>query len=238
MPQTPALKTANRSPLPKPEREALSSADEAARYIRQLIFDGTLVGGDRIPQDDVGRALGLSRIPVREALVALEREGWITVEPNRGSYVATLTPSAVLDHYELLGFAYGLASRRALEADPIALGERLDEISADLRDTDDTERFSRAAIAFHAAVVDAARSPRIRSMLRATSVIVPGNFFAEVPGAAAVEKKATLTIRKAIAAGDGDGAAAAYQAKLHRHGEQVVALLKARGFFNAHASDG
>lgn len=232
MPPTRAVDDEPNRPLPPPEQAARSSADEAARYIRQLIFDGSLVSGDRIPQDDIGEALGLSRIPVREALIALEREGWVELVLNRGAYVAALTPGAVQDHYELLGFTYGLAAQRAVEGDHSALDERLAALSADLRDVEDSDRFSRAAMAFHTAVVDTSRSPRIRSMIRATSAIVPGNFFAQVPGAAAIEKKATTAIRKAIAAGDGPAAAAVYQDKIRRHGQMVVSLLRARGFFD------
>ncbi len=60
-----------------------SSGDEAARFIRRAIFDGTLRPGARVPQDQVAEALGISRIPVREALIALEREGWVTIEGRK-----------------------------------------------------------------------------------------------------------------------------------------------------------
>ena len=217
--------------LSPPDTAAVSSADEAARYIRRLIFDGELPGGTRIPQDEIAAALGRSRVPVREALIALEREGWVTVLLNRGAYVAHLPPGAIRDHYELLGFAYGLAASRAIERDVPDLDERLGTISADLRDVGDLERFNRAAFSFHAAVVDAADSPRIKSMLRSMSAIVPGNFFEQVPGAAAVEKRYLASIRRAIRGRDAASAASQYQAMLRRHADQVVDLLERRGFF-------
>jgi len=50
------------------------------------MFDGTLGPGEKIPQDDVAGVLGISRIPVREALIALEREGRVTIELHRGAF--------------------------------------------------------------------------------------------------------------------------------------------------------
>jgi DNA-binding GntR family transcriptional regulator len=49
-----------------------SSGEQAAIYIRGLIFQGRLRQGDRVPQDEIARTLGVSRIPVREALLSLE----------------------------------------------------------------------------------------------------------------------------------------------------------------------
>jgi DNA-binding GntR family transcriptional regulator len=219
--------------LPAPAFRARTSGEQAANYMRHLIFDGELPGGTRVPQDEIAAALECSRVPVREAVIALEREGWITVIPNRGAYVATFTPLAVRDQYEMLGFTYGLAARRAIENSLPELDERLAEISAHLKDVDDLDRFYRAALAFQGAVIDASSSPRIRSVLRSLSAIVPGNFFVQVPGSAAVEKRHTTAIRRAIADRDADRAATQYQAMLRRHAEQVVGLLDRRGFFTA-----
>ncbi|HET6663353.1 MAG TPA: GntR family transcriptional regulator, partial [Acidimicrobiales bacterium] len=74
---------AKTSPAPEPVLPAplakgpglvrMSSGDQAALYIRRLMFDGDLRPGTRVPQDEIAQALGVSRIPVREALIALER---------------------------------------------------------------------------------------------------------------------------------------------------------------------
>ncbi len=80
----------------------LTSGEQAALYIRRLVFDGDLKPGDRVPQDSVAAALGMSRIPVREALIALEREGWVTIETHRGAFVNGFDRQAVRDHYALL----------------------------------------------------------------------------------------------------------------------------------------
>src|SRR5262249_55944886 len=84
----------------------LSRGDEAAQYIRSLIFDGDLQPGDRVPQDEVAKVLGVSRIPVREALITLEGEGWVSIELNRGAFVNGYDANSVVDHYDLYGMTY------------------------------------------------------------------------------------------------------------------------------------
>src|SRR5207248_11628760 len=98
----------------EPRLARRSSGDEAALLIRRMIFDGELHPGERVPQDDVAAMLGISRIPVGEALIALEREGWVTIEMHRGAFVNALDARSVRDHYELVGVVYGLGARLAI----------------------------------------------------------------------------------------------------------------------------
>src|SRR5882724_4974392 len=101
------------APLPVMDRR--SSGDLVAVHIRSLIFNGELRQGDRMRQDEIAQRLGVSRIPVREAIIALDREGWLTITPHRGAFVHGLDADSLRDHYELLGLVYGLAARRATE---------------------------------------------------------------------------------------------------------------------------
>ena len=101
------------APLPLVDRR--SSGDLVAVHIRSMIFNGELRQGDRMRQDEIAQRLGVSRIPVREAIIALDREGWLTITPHRGAFVHGLDEDALRDHYELLGLVYGLAARRATE---------------------------------------------------------------------------------------------------------------------------
>lgn len=211
--------------------ERRSSGDHAARYIKRLIFDLRLRPGDRVPQDEVAQALGISRIPVREALIALEREGWITIEMHRGAFVNELDEQAVRDHYALFGLVYGFTVRRGMARSGMALAVRLDQALAGLDEDSPPAVAGRVALAFHAAVVDAARSPRIRTVLDAMSGLVPGNFFAEVPGTIAVEVKGLHAIYRAVRKGDPDAAAHGYDRMLRAHGDLVVDLLRGKGFW-------
>jgi len=219
-------------PLPSPDVPTRqSSGEHAAVYIRRLIFDGRLRPGERIPQEHIAHALGVSRIPVREALIALEREGWVTIEMHRGAFVNALDEQAVRDTYELFGLVYGFAVRRAISRAKPELGAGVRELASQLRRAGDPDETSRLTIAFHVAIVDAAASPRIRVVLRAMSGLVPGNFFALVPGAVDAERRGLTEIARAVADGDAATASEGYERMMRRQGELVVQLFDERGLF-------
>jgi DNA-binding GntR family transcriptional regulator len=212
----------------------MSRGEEAARYIRSLIFDGDLRPGSRVPQDDIARELGVSRIPVREALIALEREGWVTIELNRGAFVNALDAQAVLDHYELYGMIYGFAARRALDhGGGPELFRRLEQIVRDLYAVDDPSQVLQHTLAFQKTVLDAAQSPRLRPLTRALTQLVPGDFFSLVPEAVELERKGLRAITRALKRGDGEKAAAEWARMAHRIGERVLALFEERGLLSA-----
>jgi DNA-binding GntR family transcriptional regulator len=219
------------SPVPLIDRP--SSGDLVAIHVRSLIFNGELRQGDRVHQDDIARQLGVSRIPVREAIIALDREGWLTITPHRGAFVHGLDEDALRDHYELLGLVYGLAARRAVDrATPEARAqlrsaqEALASASTpeDVHDTNDV--FLRTLLAI-------ARSPRLGRVMRNMSTVVPGNFFELVPGTIAVQQHGAKAIVDAIDDGDANRAADACVTLLTDQGDLVIKLLASRGMFAA-----
>ncbi len=164
--------------LPTPDHpERQSSGEHAAVDVRRLIFDGRLRPGERIPQEQIAQALGVSRIPVREALIALEREGWVTLEMHRGAFVNALDEQAARDSYELFGLVYEFAVRRAMGRGSTQIAAQLYDIARQIARTESPEDIHRLTIAFHAAIVDAAASPRIKVVLRAMSGLLPGNSY-------------------------------------------------------------
>jgi len=209
-----------------------SSGEQAALYIRQLIFDGELRPGDRIPQDHIADALGMSRIPVREALIGLDREGWVRIVMHRGVFVATLDEATVRDHYELLALAYVFAVGRAVAQWDDECDETLVARAADFAAATDAAEHQRQAFAFHATVVSAARSPRLRSLLRAMPRLVPGDFFAVVPQALEYQSERLDEIAAALRARDRDTAARAYTDLFGRNADLVVEAFRSRGLFD------
>src|SRR4051794_24911843 len=215
----------------EPRLARRSSGDEAALLIRRMIFDGELRPGERVPQDDVAAVLGISRIPVREALIALEREGWVTIEMHRGAFVNALDARSVRDHYELFGLVYGFAARLAIARSGPELVGRLTELLTACDSTDDPVEFGSCASAFQATVVDAAQSPKVKVLLRAMSALVPGDFFALVPDAMALWRRGFAAVLRAVKRGDGDAVAEEFLRAMRRIGEEVVAVFDARGLF-------
>ena len=221
------------SDTPFPERDSyrLSSGEAAALYIRRLIFEGRLRPGERVPQDEIARSLRISRIPVREALVALEQQGWVRVEKNRGAFVAVLDEQAVRDHYELYGLVYGFAAQRAIERSQSLLGEKLTQLAQDFARSSTPEEANRLALAFHAAVLNVADSPRIDVVLRAMSSLVPGNFHTLVPNATELQRPGFSAIARAVKRQDGERAANEYSKMMRKVATEVVVLFRERGLF-------
>ena len=69
--------------------------------IRRGIIDGTRPPGSRILQEDLAARYGASRVPVREAIRQLEYEGLLTVVPNAGAWVSTMTLAECEEIYRM-----------------------------------------------------------------------------------------------------------------------------------------
>jgi DNA-binding GntR family transcriptional regulator len=217
------------SPVPLIDRP--SSGDLVAIHVRSLIFNGELRQGDRVHQDDIARQLGVSRIPVREAIIALDREGWLTITPHRGAFVHALDEDSLRDHYELLGLVYGLAARRAVSRATPDARARLHAAQAALAAASTPDELHETNDVFLRTLLAMARSPRLGSVMRNMSTVVPGNFFALVPGSGPTQQRGTRAIVEAIDAGDADRAADACVALLTDQGDLVIKLLASRGMF-------
>jgi DNA-binding GntR family transcriptional regulator len=185
-----------------------------------------------VPQDAIAHTLGVSRIPVREALIALEREGWATIIPHRGAFVNALDEQSVRDHYELLGLFYSFGVRRAVEHMGPSLAESLEPIQKKIAKAKDAATLYQLALEFHRTVIDAARSPRLRALLRQMTDVVPGNFFELVPGSDAIVRAGTAAIVNAIERDDPEIAEREYATMLHKQGDLVAGLFRQRGMFD------
>jgi DNA-binding GntR family transcriptional regulator len=236
--------TTNQPAEKRPRREShrteplvrTSSGEQVALHIRRLIFEGELRPGMRVPQDELARDLGVSRIPVREALIALEREGWVTVELHRGAFINAVNEQTVRDNYDLFGLIYGFATERALARGGAELLKRLGVIETEFAKCEDAAQLGRLFISFHSTIVDAASSPRINVVLRAMSALIPGNFFESVPEAISIEKNGLRAILRALRRSDGAKASAEYVRMMRRVGDQVVKLFKQRGLLAEEAA--
>jgi DNA-binding GntR family transcriptional regulator len=209
-----------------------SSGERVALYIRSLLFHGELRSGDRVPQDEIADALGCSRLPVREAVIALEHEGLVTIERHRGAFVNPLSPATFFDQYELFGTTLGVALRLAAERGGPDFVECLAAAHHDMLVAPDVDAFARANDAFQSLIIRSAESERLRAVLRVLSGIVPGNFFEEVPGSRAVQEAGTLAMVDAVSRGDADRAAGACLDMMRQLATAVVDLLRSRGFFD------
>lgn len=86
---------AKKSPLKRQ-----TASEQVADYIGEMIMSGKLVGGQLIRQEAIAEELGVSRIPVREALLLLEASGMVVNRAHRGAMVAELSIDDAHDVFE------------------------------------------------------------------------------------------------------------------------------------------
>lgn len=132
--------------------EVLSLAERAYRRLRDAILGGALPAGGRVSERALGKSLGVSAQPVREALRRLEAEGLVATSPRRGTVVADLD-ARVLGEMNLIrlaleGSAAALAARKATSEDLSALRAQLGAMR-EATAAGDIASLARANEAFH-----------------------------------------------------------------------------------------
>ncbi|KVF77233.1 GntR family transcriptional regulator [Burkholderia sp. FL-7-2-10-S1-D7] len=92
-----------------------STADAVAASLREMIVNGELQAGERLVERDLAERFGISRIPMREAIQRLEREGLLEIFRNRGAVVRMLSPSDVQEIYDMRALLEGDAIYRSVK---------------------------------------------------------------------------------------------------------------------------
>ncbi|WP_322022889.1 GntR family transcriptional regulator [Burkholderia sp. BCC1977] len=92
-----------------------STADAIATSLREMIINGELQAGERLVERDLAERFGISRIPMREAIQRLEREGLLDIFRNRGAVVRMLSASDVREIYDMRALLEGDAIYRSVK---------------------------------------------------------------------------------------------------------------------------
>ncbi len=121
---------------------SVTAQDLVLSSLREAILAGVLSPGARLRQEDLAERFGTSRIPVREALRALEYEGLVASEPNRGFTVTELDADDVEEVYDLRIVLESHAVRVAL---PLLTDEDIVELDRSVRCDDQRDHAGRAA---------------------------------------------------------------------------------------------
>jgi DNA-binding GntR family transcriptional regulator len=150
--------------LSMPEKRALS--DDVASRLRAAILNGAFTPGERLREEALARALGVSRGPVREALAELERQGLVVINRNRGAVVAQLSRNDLEELYTLRLVIEELAIRRAAEfCEPesnAAIQLRIDEMRDALERGITEQEAAELDLEFHDLIYEAANHRRLK----------------------------------------------------------------------------
>lgn len=80
-----------------------SLKDQVYEYLRKQMEKGEIRPGSSINMDELSQKLGVSKTPLRDALLRLEMEDFVTIQPRRGVKVKHLTLQEIKDYYEIIG---------------------------------------------------------------------------------------------------------------------------------------
>ena len=219
------------SPDRSPQNQGQSAQAQAYSYLLAEIRSGRLKGGTHVVADRIASALGVSRMPVREAIRQLASEGFMTIRSNRGALVTALGAEEIGELYEmravLEGFAMRLVTtridRQGLDEAEIAL-ERLD------RARENVDWFITAHDQFHDVFLDYCPRPRlvaeIKRIRRATEPYL--RMTLKVSSTAVQNTTAEHTeLLSAIRSGDPDNAEAAMRNHVLRIDVEALVPQKA-----------
>ncbi len=147
----------------------VSSQESVLAALRELIGTGQLGPGQQIVQETLSATLGVSRVPIREALRVLEGEGQVVHFPNRGYFVADLSVEDLKEVYRIRALLEDEALRAAV---PLLTDDDLDYIENILEKVEQsTSQKSISGVTemnrrFHFAIFEACNMPRLIRMIR------------------------------------------------------------------------
>lgn len=199
-------KTATKEPL---ERQKLS--EQAREAIREKIISGEFEMGRKLPESELVRLLGVSKSPVREALLQLEREGLIELSPSRTTRVFSMAPAEVAELGELRQILECEALRLACARNPVPLGRRMGEIVEAMEaalERGDTDAYKLLDHDFHRAIFEHCGNSYVEANFRLLSFRVQALRNRLSLDAALNESslKEHTRMRDAVLAGDAEGA--------------------------------
>lgn len=137
-----------------------------------LILKGVLIPGQRINEPDVAARLGVSRVPVREALRELESSGLVVARKHSGVFVRQLAAPEIRDLYQMRALLDGFAGRQAAQRaslENVALLRVLDDSIKTMQDAasqHDVQRYYGENLRFHWAIVEAAGNQSLTETYR------------------------------------------------------------------------
>lgn len=153
------MKTSILSPLD-------ATKETIANSLRADILRGELTGGQALRQDEIAARFGVSKIPVREALVQLKAEGLVVFYPNRGAFVSELS-AAEADEIYVMRIALETAIlERAIPNLTVADLKHAEELVAAIDQEENIAKWGELNWEFHATLYSPAALPRLMDTIK------------------------------------------------------------------------
>lgn len=221
-----------------PKKYGVKEKDLVVTYVVNLILTGKLRSGDRLDRNDIADDLGISRVPIQEAVVQLEHDGIVSTQYHRGAFIQRFDADVLREHHELYGVLNGIASARAATVADPELHTTLRALTAGLRNSRDTRSFHETAWQYRQAVTDAHAGPRLEAAIRAAQTFIPRAYWSAYLDAPAELLGHYEDETAAITGGDPAAARLACAAAAQVMSRIMLAELVRRGVLDAPGFDG
>jgi DNA-binding GntR family transcriptional regulator len=224
-------------PLPassshSPRRQQLP--DEVASYVRELIISGEVRPGEFLRLDRIAEAIGVSNTPVREGLLTLSSEGFVSQVPRRGFVVAPFTQQDIHDLFWAQAMLAGeLAARAAKKITPeqLARAEQIMVAYEIANAANDKEEVADLAHALHREINLAADSIRLATLLGSVVKQLPSRFYATIEGGIEAARHEHPLIIAALRHRDARRARRLMEQHISRDADRLIESLKQRGLW-------
>lgn len=214
-----------------PKNYGVKEKDQVVTHIINLVMTGKLRSGDRIDRNEIVRDLGLSRVPIQEAVVQLEHDGILSTRYHRGAFVSRFDEATVAEHHELYGVLNGIASARCATNPTPRIVAHLDDTLRAMRSAKDTKAFQEACWVFRDAINDEYAGPRLHATIRAGKSFAPSEFWIGYPKAKAEFLAGYEEEMAAIQTRDPERARKACTERAERMAQIMIGELTRRGVF-------
>jgi DNA-binding GntR family transcriptional regulator len=215
--------------------EKETQRDVAYRGLKKLILDGSLPAGAQMLELEAAARLGMSRTPIREAMIRLREEGMVDIRPRHGMRVLPISADDMREIYQVLTAlegeaAYIVAERGLTKQEKAALGQAVKNMNSALK-RDDLLAWAAADESFHSQLVEYSRNRRLISMVsqlwdQAHRARILTLRMRPKPTNSNLEHEALVD---AIASGDPETAQKLHQDHRKRAGAMLVKILREMG---------
>ncbi len=215
-----------------------SLREDIAADLRTAILNGGLAAGDRILEQKIAEQMQVSRVPVREALMALEQEGLVDRDPNKGTFVTKLSNVELEEFYSLRSiieeFAIELAMKRRTDADIARLQTQLDVMQAAIQ-ADEKAKVFEADIGFHRLIAEASHHQLLIHFWKQIAGLLRAQYVTLLPVIYPMREDVVgrhQLLLDALLGDDVDHARCAIRDHVVAAGEALLQEGRSRGIFN------
>lgn len=211
--------------------------------VRAAVLDGSLPPGCHVTVRPLAERLGLSPTPIKAALVALEREGFLVAVPHRGYFVPEVGTDELLELYELREAVDGMAARRlAGTKDRTEIADQLEELLQKQRQVikhGDLQAYNELDLMFHRLIWEGSGNRRLLPIAEnlIAQVRLGNRLSARAPGRLPGALDEHAAILKAVRSGDTRAAERHVRRHVRESGKALRHYLEVHGEMPAGAPE-